>query len=159
MIVKTCKKHGDLTVDQCFIKREKRWGNRINESHSCKYCKKESSDKYRLRPENKIKHLETKKNYRLECHDKIAKHRKMYVEKNREKVNETERKRRYRNIDHTRKLLRTYHKKMIDNLDDSYIKSLLSIKYGIAMKDVPEWMIDIKRAIVQLRRKIRNAKD
>lgn len=54
-IVKDCAKHGSLTKDQCFIRVEKRWGKGRKETFSCRACKKESVDKYRLKPEIKEK--------------------------------------------------------------------------------------------------------
>lgn len=46
----------------------------------------------------------------------------------------------------------------IENVEDWYVKQKLAIKYKIKHKDVPQWMIEIKRPIIELRRKIRELK-
>lgn len=158
MIVKICKKHGELKEDDTFIRIEKRWGDGNKRSYSCRACKKEFSDKYRNRSEIREKLIQKSKKDRIKFKERINKTRKIYIEKNREKVNETEKKRRYRNIERTRNLIRNIQKKWRDDLNDNYVKSQIASEYKIAIKDVPEWMIDIKRHIIKLRREIRKRK-
>ena len=158
-IVKICKKHGELTREKCFIRTEKRWGIVHKKDYSCRLCKKESSDKYRKRPEIKEKLIKKSKTDRIKFKERIFKTRKIYIEKNRKKLNETEKLRRHKNISHFRELIRNQQKKWRDNLDDNYVKSQLKSKYKIKQKDIPEWMIETKRVIIQLRRKIREIKN
>jgi hypothetical protein len=154
-IVKTCSKHGCLTEDECFIRIEKRWGLEPKKAFSCKKCKKESSDKYRKKPDIREKLIEKSKKDRIIFIERIRKTRKIYVENNRDKINETEKKRRYRNIERTRRIMRNKQKQWIDELNDNYVKSTLSRKYKMKQKDIPLWMIEVKREVIKLRRKIR----
>lgn len=154
-IIKICPKHGNLKQEECFIRTEKRWGTEPKKSFSCKQCKKESSDKYRNRPEIREKLIERNKNDRIKFRDRIRKTRKIYTINNREKITETEKKRRYRNIDRTRTIQRTIQRKWREELDDNYVKSQLRSKYKMMQKDVPQWMVDVKKEIIRLRRKIR----
>lgn len=157
-IVKNCNKHGDLTEKDCFIRTEKRWGRTPKSDYSCKFCKKESSDKYRLDPARREVLRLKQKLSRVKGKEKAKVTKKIWISKNRNKINEVEKLRRERNIDRTREYLRNIQKKWRDNLDDNYIKSQLKAKYKIKQKDIPQWMIDIKRPIIQLRRKIRELK-
>lgn len=157
-IVKECPKHGQLTKEMCFLKVEKRWKNQTKKYFSCKQCKKESEYKYRAKPGIKQVMQEKRKSYTLKNIDRLRKYKKDYTAKNRERITETERIRRKRNIEHTRNLMREQQKKWRDSLDDNYIKSQLRSKYKVKQKDVPTWMIEIKREIIKLRRKIREIK-
>lgn len=154
-IVKKCPKHGDLVEDQCFIRIEKRWGNQPKKSFSCFFCKKESSDKYRNRPEIREKLIEKKKKDRIKFKERIYKTRKIYVENNREKINEAEKNRRHRNIDHTRNMQRKQQSKWRESLDDNYVKTQFKRRYNLKASEVPQWMVEVKREIIRLRRKIR----
>lgn len=156
-VVKTCLKHGDLSKDQCFTRVEKRWGHK--ESYSCRACKKESSDKYRNRPEIREKLIEKSKKDRVKFKDRIYKTRKIYVENNREKINENEKKRRYKKIDHQRKIYRNQQKKWRETLNDNYVKTQFKKRYGLKASEVPQWMVEVKREVIRLRRKIREIKE
>jgi hypothetical protein len=159
MIVKECPKHGYLTVDKCFIKTEKRWGNSPKQTYSCKFCKKESSDKYRFTKIDKEQQREKNKQFRKNNRDKILATRNIWKERNREKLAEQERDRRHANPEHFRTMMRKQQSKWRETLDDNYIKAQLARKYKIKLKDVPEWMIPVKRAVIQLRRKIREIQE
>lgn len=158
-IIKVCHKHGQLTITDCFVRTEKRWGVILNKSYSCKFCKKESSDKYRYKPDVKQKMKQRSINDRKKNHERILNTRRIYAKKNRDKINAQERVRRARNPEHQAELIRKKQKEWIDTLNDNYIKSTLSSKYKIPQKDVPSWMIEIKRAVIQLRRKMREMKN
>lgn len=54
--------------------------------------------------------------------------------------------------------MKSTQKRWRDELNDNYIKSQLKSKYKIKQKDIPQWIIDIKRPIIELRRKIREIK-
>lgn len=153
--VKTCPKHGELTKEQCFIRTEKRWGKGVKTSLSCRACKKESSDKYRAKPGIKEKCMERNKEDRKNNKERINKTRKIYKQKNRTAINEYELKRYYKNHERSLNSNIKCHRRWCAELKDSYVKAQLARKYRCKPSEVPEWMIEIKRAIIMLRRKIR----
>ncbi len=159
IIVKNCHKHGSLTEEQCFIRTEKRWGIVPKKSFSCRLCKKESSDKYLAKPEARLKKAQYKKRYESFAKGKIANTRKIYKQKNREILNKKETERRRKRGDAQREVYRKQQQRWRDNLDDNYIKAQLSSQHGIRQRDVPQWMVEIKKPLIAIKRKIEEIKD
>lgn len=85
--------------------------------------------------------------------------RRIWKEKNRDKINTQEKNRRHSNPDKFKEITRNQQAKWRKNLDDNYIKSQIASKYKIKQKDVDTWMIPVKRAIIQLRRKIKEIQE
>lgn len=145
MIVKQCKVHGGLTESQIYKNRK------------CIVCCKEYTAKYQaLHPEKvklackawkknngkKIKEyrdkFNTENNERKVLHDKVA--CKKYYRNNREKINKK-----------TSELIK---KKTIE-LHDSYVKAKLARQYNMKTKDVPQWMVELKKPLLMIKREIR----
>ncbi len=121
MIVKTCKKHGPLIKDDCYIRK--------NGSIVCVYCNRGYAKKYyTLNKERLIK-------------EKSA-HQKIWSKHNPEKA-----------VGYNKK----YWKKGVELLTDTYIKDRLKSKY-LKYKDIPLDLVKLKRAVIQLERKIREQK-
>lgn len=156
-IVKTCMHHGELTEDQCRRGIEKRWGMQPNYFYKCKQCITQYNKNY-LHHEDKEHQLrvkELRKAQKIKHKDKLLETRRKHAIKNREKINLRERELRLKKHEYMKEQYRNQQQKWRDNLDDNYIKSQLRSKYKIKQKDVPMWMIEIKREIIRLRRKIR----
>jgi len=160
-IVKTCPKHGKLHIEQCRVGIEKRWGIQPNYFYKCKQCIAGYNKKY-VR-EGDTKKIEYVKNLRkaqtIKHKDKLLESRRKNTERNREKINLREKERRLKKHDHMKQLYRKQQQKWRDTLDDNYIKSQLTRKHKLKHKDVPQWMIEIKRSIIMLRRVIREKND
>lgn len=158
-IVKVCQKHGELTEEQCFIRTEKRWGNEHKKSFSCKACKKESSDKYLGKSEAREKKAKYKKHYESVAKEKINNTRRLYKMRNRELLNQKETERRHKRGDIQREVYRRQQQRWRDTLDDNYIKAQIASQHGMRQKDVPQWMIEIKKPLIAIKRKILEIKN
>ena len=111
MVVKICKKHGDLTIENVqFYKNNKR----------CRFCLKEAHKKYRINNKHK-------------CNARIYKWYKL----NRKKVQ-----------------LKHGHKKK-ENLYNGYITGILVQGTTLKRNEIPLSMIETKRTILKLKRKIK----
>jgi hypothetical protein len=154
-IIKICQYHGDLTVDDVNKVVEKRWGIQPNIRYICKLCKKKYISKYKSNPDKKILIAERQKHYRKRDRDKILITRRIYARENKDRINETEKKRRLRNLPHIRKLQREKQLEWRESLDDNYIKSTICNKSKIKRKDISDELIETKRFIIKLKRKIK----
>lgn len=160
-IVKTCIRHGDINESQCKRVIEKRWGIQPNYKYKCLQCIYIYNQRYIHKEDDwhqeRIKKLRTAQ--KIKHHDKLLESRSIRNKKNRKKLNLAAMERRSKNKEKFRKMEREQQKKWRDELNDNYIKSQLRSKYKIKHTEVHEWMIPIKRAIIQLRRKIREIKE
>ena len=94
---------------------------------------------------------ETKKTYRLNNKEKIAASGKRWAMANRDKCLESSRKHRSANIEK----IRGDFQEMRDGLHDNYIKRLICDKSNIRCGDIPQSLIEAKRAELKLKRLIR----
>ncbi len=158
-IVKTCRIHGDLIVEQCLVKTEKRWA-KPREYYACKECCRGYSKKFLAKDGNvEKKNLGTKAarlNPEYKAREAIRK--KAWVLANRAKVNLAEAKRRARNPEKVRKSLRDLQAKWRRELHDNYVKSQYAKKFGISMKDFPKDLLEPLRALMRLKRLIEERK-
>lgn len=145
--LKTCSQHGKLFRDDVirsgkYANGESKW--------KCKHCMKEMHHKhYQL---NKAKVLVSHAKYRQENKEKVKtikreswlKHKDKYLKK------ENERRLRFKqnNIEHYREIDR----KRVVELHDNYIKKCLTNHSNIRREDIPDLLIDAKRAIMMLKR-------
>lgn len=156
-IIKKCVRHGELIEDQCKKVIEKRWGIQPNYKYICKQCIYEHNQTYlhkddeehqerikKLRQQQKIKHRE-----------KLLEGRRKRSKINRDKLNLEAKRWRQKNLEKHRENGKNIQKKWRDELNDNYIKAQLSSKFNIPQKDIPEEWIEVKRAVIKLRRKIR----
>lgn len=149
MIVKNCRNCGPLTKDQvynngkckvCSLAYSLQWAKKNKEK------RKETSKLWKIKNPTKIKNYRDKYNT-VNHHHKILKDReygKNYYQ---------------RNIDERRKTLLMKSNKKIETLHNTYVKSKISRQYKIKGKDVPLWMVEIKRPLLMIKRKIREIKN
>jgi hypothetical protein len=142
MIVKTCKHHGELTQENIRKRMDKRYG-RERIAYTCDLC-----DKYRWKIYyEKNKEIRNQRN-------------KEYLIKNPEKKSySVHKKYQSRNPEKWKDARSKYHKRQRENLSDEYIKKLIS-RYGrVSYKDVPKNLIELKRNIYLLKKKIINKEE
>ena len=156
-IVKNCIYHGYLTENQCRRIIEKRWGTQPNYKYTCLVCIKLYNKTY-LNKEDK-EHQERIKKLRKAQKEKHAvkllESRRERQKRNRKKLNESARKLRLKKLEKMRHDGRELQKKWRENLSDNYVKTQFKKKFGLKASEVPQWMVEIKREIIRLRRKIR----
>jgi len=127
--------------------------------NTCKICRKKSNDRniiYRAKNKEKIKHKlrlykeknkekinETNKCYEKRNKEKIAYTKKLYAKKNREKIN---------------KRSKLYKRRQTLNLNDTYIKGILTHTFQLKTKEILPIMIEYKRAALIMKRKARKLK-
>lgn len=152
-IIKTCKNHGDLTVDKLIMQ-----GSRNGSvSYRCRQCMSESHKKHYMKNREKVRQAHIR--YREENPERYrqirnASKRKMYA-LNPEK--DAERKRIYARlnpgIENDRK--NRHKKKAVRELDDFYVKYTIVRGTSLRNSDIPEAMVKLKKALMLLRRQSR----
>ena len=83
---------------------------------------------------------EYNKEYRLKNKGRIKKDKKKYRLDNKDKIKE-------------------YRKKITNELSNVYIRQILTSNTILSCKDIPQWLIDVKRQELQLKRIIRKEHD
>ncbi len=134
MIVKTCKNHGDLTSE---------W---VYKSGACKLCRSEYKKVWKKENPDKVK-IQKDKYYaknKDRIRDKTNIRSNNYYHRNKQTINE-------KNVLNA--------KERRENLKDNYIKKFIAKKHRISPKEIPQWMIDVKRQIIKLRRYMRSICD
>lgn len=154
-IVKVCKHHGELIVDKCFVKTERRWG--FKQYYSCKQCKMDSENKWRKKDEDHYKKLRDAQ--KIKHRDKLLASRRLWQKKNKEKLKDQEKIRRDNNIEFFRERGREIQRKWREELNDNYIKTQIIGRSNLVTKDIPKELIPVKRALIQLRRKMKEIKN
>ncbi len=140
---KECASHGKLYRDDVIKSGKTKAGT---EQYKCRYCMKEMHDKhYAL---NKAKVLLKRKEYREQHPDKVKESHRMSAKKNRHK-----------HIVSTNLYKKEWDKKSTAELKDRYIKKALVKRTGLSMSDIPQALIDCKRALLQLQRNVKKRKD
>lgn len=156
--IKTCRTHGDLYLKD-LIKSGISHGK---QRYKCRACMKDVHAEHYKKNQHKMreKHAQYRKENREIIRNKKRearfKAREKFVSLDRivkghvnhiSKVNEHKLKRKI--IDH----------KKIEKLPDQYIKRLLTKRSNLTYEDIPQSMIEAKRAVVQLKRTIKNKLD
>lgn len=133
-IVKTCKVHGNLSIDNIRSRKGKKSGSI---RYYCYLCSVEGQKRsYEKHKENyKKRNLEYTRNNK----DKIKKIRIKCRSKNREKFNEH---------------YRIKYNIQCQNLDDNYIKMILCRYGNLSFKDITVEMIEYKRIALLIKRNI-----
>jgi len=153
MIIKICKKHGDLTLEK-MIKSGVTHGK---QRYKCKACMKEvhrhnyekNKEKIKLAHElykakDPIKYQEMKN---------ISK-RKAYAanaDKYRARRRESEKKNPQLKRDRNKK----YKDKIVGELSDIYVRKKLCENSGLSRKDIPQELVEFKRIVMRMKREIR----
>ena len=138
-IIKVCKRHGELKRED-VIKQGK---NKINEARfKCKSCMKE------------IHHANYEKNK-----DKIYVRTRKWKKDNAERLNELRLKYywQYKEKDHEKKIERDrkYHNKSSMELNDVYVKHVITKRTNLKYSDIPDELVKLKRSLLEAQRKIR----
>lgn len=132
-IIKTCATHGELTAEQCNITAK-----RIR----CKQCQRDTANKhYAVHKDRNIKRV---REYRANNKDRLRKMKYESWLRNKEKYVER------RKRDHRKYFLRAKA-----NLEDNYVKSCLQKHSGLRYKDMPPELVEFKRVILMIRRKMK----
>lgn len=146
-ILKICIHHGEL--DENLVKKVK-----INSEgkiiYNCKICSKIYQKKYYKI--NKLKLLEKSKKFFNERPGYKKEARKRAYKLNPEKY----RKYSYSWNMNNQEKLRETRKKSVFNLSKSYVKSLVANSTNLRHKDIPDYFIELMRAHLLLKRKIKN---
>ena len=119
MIIKVCKKHGDLTADQVRLCRDSRNGNLIAR---CMICRTEAA----------------RKKYATD-RDAILRWQMAYHYEHKEKRSAS-------------------YKAWVERLPDAYIIRILCHRTGLKKEDIPPEMIRAKRAVMLLKRALKESK-
>lgn len=145
MIVKTCNIHGDLTLEQV---------QQVNKGKNCKpfYCKICLHEKWRVYrkkkyAENPAKEIARTNQWRLKNPDKHREHSRKSQQKHREK---------HPHI--TRERTNNCTLCATEKMNDSYIKKLLVKGTELKGRDIPPVLIELKRAQLQIKRKLRQSR-
>lgn len=157
MIVKTCKKHGELTIDQVHLKGKSNSGKQY---YGCNQCKSENAKRFYKHhiDEIKVKSAEYHQERKLKpdfkqkkkkwMHDYDARKRLLYPDKVREK----DRKDKKRWSDKHRDKINKEFKEMRDNLHPMYVRAYLKNHYGF--DDPSDKLVHAKATIMLLKREI-----
>lgn len=152
--IKKCIHHGKLYIKDIIKSGISKSGA---QQYKCKHCMQEMHKKhYEL---NKLKIRLTHQKYRAENKEKVKetkrKSRLKNIEKEQERSRERWQKYMLENPSLARERNRKYKRKMVRELTDTYIKKSLTDGTMLRYQDVPESLINAKRAVFMLRRGIK----
>lgn len=149
--LKECLHHGkcyrdDVIKNGLYANGETKW--------KCKRCMKELHAKnYQL---NKVKILARNKQVRLDYPGKVRKIKYKSWVKNKKKylARDNERRRKFKllNIDHYKKI----DKERVLNLTDSYVKKAIMNRSNLKSNDIPNCLVQVKRATMLLKRSLKS---
>lgn len=149
MIVVVCKVHGALTIEQASgCGKQQSTGK---PRFVCKICRS-------LRDTNDKRRAWQREYYRKKCEqDPTYKSRKWkkYNASDPNKKQERDRAWKKKNIHIVKSIQRKYAIKSRQNLNDNYIKQLLTYKTNLISDDIPDALIKLKRVQLQIKRKLR----
>jgi len=156
-IVKTCKNHGDLTLDHLIRSGLQKNGSI---SYRCKLCMKDiHKNNYE---KNKIKIRERHRKYREENYHHYREISNKSAKKNRDLNPEKEKNRKelYRknNKEKIRKRQINFKNKAVKELRDVYIKQRLTERSILKHSDIPRVLLEAKRASLLLHRELKRRK-
>lgn len=144
-IVKVCKIHGELKKDKVYSKKNKN-GKTYFE---CKSCALKTCKIYANKFKEKISLH--KKKYNLENKEKIKK----WINLNRGKVYEIKKRWRIKNREKYIKSWKEKNKRSVENMDDCYLRKLISDKSSLKHEDIPIELVEAKRDLLKFKRLIK----
>jgi len=154
-IVKVCKRHGHLNINDIQLIKHKKCKKGFY--YTCKICNNYSKKMYATR--NRKKLSENNKEYRKKNRDKYNSWARKYFKKNRSIISERANKK-YNNDDFFKKRAlentKKSMKKLRENISDSYVKSLITRDSLLTSKDIPLFLVEIKRMQIILKRELKN---
>lgn len=150
-ILKICAHHGELTRSQ-LTTSGKHENGKI--SYRCKACLKKAHAKHY--EANKDKVLSKQYQYRAENSEKVKKCRRESARKREhlKRIYERERRRQWALLNPEKEKERRL--RHAANLQDCYVKKVLTNSGVLKHGDIPKEMIEAKRAIMLLRRQLKN---
>ena len=138
-IVKVCKTHGNLTREQVIKKNKSASGLQL---YRCKACLKIFHRNHYEK--NRERLLQQAKDFTINNRELYLERKKIYSKTYREKHKDEERAR-----------IRRLDKRYRDSLDDKYIRKTLTRRSSLKAKVIPQEMVDTKKTIMKIRRKIK----
>jgi len=153
--IKRCISHGDLYKEDVIKSGTTKAGS---QQFKCRHCMKEAHRKhYELnKAKLKIKYAQ----YRKENPEKIKEIRKKYWKKIKNETREARRERwrkwRMANPEKHAKRNRKYKKQITKDLTDVYVRQVISTDSFLKAEDIPQSLIEAKRAVMMLKRGIKN---
>jgi hypothetical protein len=139
-IIKTCKKHGDLTREQVVKKSKNKEGKIL---YRCKACLKEYHRNHYVKNTEKL--LNKTKKFNEENRERYLSRKKIYSQRYRENHREEERAR-----------IRDLDRKYRESLDDRYIRKTLTRRTSIKQYEIPQAMVELKKITMLVKRKLKD---
>jgi len=144
-VVKFCKHHGNLTENDIKV-----WPYKNKILRRCKMCIKEKNARYQARKSQDSEWIKNRKEkdriFWLENKDRITEKRKQP-----EKL--AKRRQTYaNNPEHFRLQCNNKQKIYRQELNDTYIRRILTENQGLKPTDIPQEMVDIKRILIKVKR-------
>lgn len=152
--IKVCKEHGDLFKDD-VIKQGKNAQGEIK--WKCKQCMKRlHKEHYEL---NKAKVLAYQRAYREKNPERVRqiKYDSWFRNGYKYLIRENLRKKKYKEL--YAEKYRERDKRRVENLEDSYVKKVLMNRSNLKSEDIPDSLVEIKRALIILKRNVKKAQD
>lgn len=128
-VVKVCKKHGELTEE--LVRRIISHGSPYIECRACRRARELKSY---------LKRKDTRKPYTKRSEGWKQRHREKAIQKYRQ------------NPELYKERTRIYQKNRVENLNDTYIKQRLHLRYGFDKKEIPKELIDLQRSVLAMKR-------
>jgi len=154
IIIKICQHHGNLTIDKVVKQRLKK-DNTIK--YRCKFCLSQSHKNHYLKNKEKVKASHEK--YRNENYEKYRKSSNDSAKKMRILNPEKEKERRKKGYSKYRKSTqirqRRFKNKAVSELRDVYIRQRLTERSILKHEDIPQSLVEIKRAALKVKRIIK----
>lgn len=145
-IVKNCQKHGQLILSQVHVYKYK--GRTLRQ---CLLCKRDRSRKHYADPFNREKKNTKDRQHWAENKETITKRRQDG------NYNDNRRKAYHKNPERYREASNVKQQVYRDNLHDTYIKRIIQNgDKNIPLDSIPDGMVKLKRAIMMLKKGIRN---
>jgi hypothetical protein len=156
-IVKICHKHGALTIEQVNKNGKDKIGIQL---YKCKKCKADSYFNHYLKHKDQI--YEKTKEWRLKNPERKRELNRIWAAKFRESNpgEATACKNAYDKAHHDKHRARRakWSRKQVEEIGDKYIKDLLSRGSGLKWDEIPSELVDLKKAVLQLKRLIKRRK-
>lgn len=169
-VVKVCKVHGELVLEQAFVRKDKSGGyycreckNKKNREQYYKHIEKNRARGKKYYEKNKEKRKLTIKAHYYSVRDKrlvqLAMRRKNFPEKVKaiNKRSVEKHKDKYAARDKIRHKI--YDKMHIDQLSDLYVKRVLRHWHKFKQEHITPELVELKRAIIKIRRIKRKRND
>lgn len=157
--LKTCHKHGKLYQDDLIKSGKSRWTD--EQQWKCKQCMKDMHKRNyelnKLKINLKSKHYRTKNPEKVRAIKLVSRRKKQDIEnqKSRERWEKWEK----RNPGKVQEMNRKVKKIAHAELNDSYIKQNIVKRTGLKHDEIPQLLVDAKRAVMMLKRQVKTKRD